>query len=66
MLRSRFSSLPGAFNESLVPDDGKRARKGFSFSRDFEKVIFQTRFLSSLWLLCKADFCRVAVGLLIG
>lgn len=39
MLRSRFSSLPGAFNESLVPQDGTRARKGFSFSRDFEKVM---------------------------
>lgn len=38
MLRSRFSSLPGAFNESLVPDEDNRARKGFSFSRDFEKV----------------------------
>lgn len=39
MLRSRFSSLPGAFNESLVPDEDNRARKGFSFSRDFEKVM---------------------------
>jgi callose synthase len=54
MLRSRFSSLPGAFNESLVPDDGKRARKAFSFSRQFEKVApskdrSKTARFSQLW-----------------
>jgi len=39
MLRSRFSSLPGAFNENLVPTaEGKKSRRGFSFRRDFKKV----------------------------
>lgn len=39
MLRSRFSSLPGAFNENLVPADQKKSRRKFSFRKDFEKVV---------------------------
>lgn len=43
MLRSRFQSLPGAFNETLVPKDekeGKKKRKGLSaLCGIFEKVI---------------------------
>jgi callose synthase len=55
MLRSRFSSLPGAFNENLVPTaEGKKSRRGFSFRRDFKKVLPQTERLkaarfSQLW-----------------
>ncbi|MCL7052282.1 hypothetical protein MKW94_023070, partial [Papaver nudicaule] len=37
MLRSRFQSLPGAFNECLVPSDDTRKR-GFSFSKKFAEV----------------------------
>eukprot|EP00249_Psilotum_nudum_P020969 c27917_g2_i1 orf=518-4456(+) len=37
MLRSRFRSLPGAFNTNLVPAD-KVTRKGFSLARKFAKV----------------------------
>ncbi|XP_050206090.1 callose synthase 5 [Mercurialis annua] len=37
MLRSRFQSLPGAFNTHLVPSD-KTKKKGFSFSKRFAEV----------------------------
>ncbi|KAF7130413.1 hypothetical protein RHSIM_Rhsim10G0135300 [Rhododendron simsii] len=37
MLRSRFQSLPGAFNTYLVPSD-KTKKMGFSFSKRFEEV----------------------------
>ncbi|OVA15866.1 Glycosyl transferase [Macleaya cordata] len=37
MLRSRFQSLPGAFNTCLVPSENTRKR-GFSFSRRFAEV----------------------------
>lgn len=37
MLRSRFQSLPGAFNTYLVPSD-KSAKRGFSFSKRFVEV----------------------------
>ncbi|KAK7410888.1 hypothetical protein VNO78_02085 [Psophocarpus tetragonolobus] len=37
MLRSRFQSLPGAFNTYLVPTDNKR-KKGFSFSKRFAEI----------------------------
>ncbi|KAJ3679540.1 hypothetical protein LUZ60_017551 [Juncus effusus] len=37
MLRSRFSSLPGAFNTYLVPSD-KTRKKGFSLSKRFAEV----------------------------
>ncbi|KAJ4825933.1 Callose synthase 5 [Turnera subulata] len=37
MLRSRFQSLPGAFNTYLVPSDRTR-KKGFSFSKKFAEV----------------------------
>ncbi|GAU38073.1 hypothetical protein TSUD_318670 [Trifolium subterraneum] len=35
MLRSRFQSLPGAFNTCLVPTDKRKRRKGFSLSKRF-------------------------------
>ncbi|KAL9241707.1 hypothetical protein vseg_015785 [Gypsophila vaccaria] len=37
MLRSRFQSLPGAFNDCLVPSDKSRKR-GFSLSKRFAEV----------------------------
>ncbi|KAK7247578.1 hypothetical protein RIF29_42463 [Crotalaria pallida] len=37
MLRSRFQSLPGAFNTYLVPSD-KRHKRGFSFSKQFAEI----------------------------
>ncbi|XP_075100823.1 callose synthase 5-like [Nicotiana tabacum] len=37
MLRSRFQSLPGAFNSYLVPSD-KNEKKGFSLSKSFNEV----------------------------
>ncbi|CAL1409277.1 unnamed protein product [Linum trigynum] len=37
MLRSRFQSLPGAFNAYLVPSD-KAQKKGFSLSKRFAEV----------------------------
>ncbi|URE49712.1 callose synthase [Musa troglodytarum] len=37
MLRSRFYSLPGAFNTYLVPSE-KACNKGFSFSKRFAEV----------------------------
>eukprot|EP01018_Ginkgo_biloba_P036440 Gb_08787 [translate_table: standard] len=37
MLRSRFQSLPGAFNAYLVPSE-RLPRKGFSLARRFEEV----------------------------
>ncbi|KAA0040765.1 callose synthase 5 [Cucumis melo var. makuwa] len=37
MLRSRFQSLPGAFNTYLVPSD-KSQKRGFSFSKRFAEV----------------------------
>ncbi|KAF8404369.1 hypothetical protein HHK36_009252 [Tetracentron sinense] len=37
MLRSRFQSLPGAFNTYLVPSD-KTQKRGFSFSKRFAEV----------------------------
>ncbi|GER45735.1 callose synthase 5 [Striga asiatica] len=37
MLRSRFQSLPGAFNASLVPSDKDR-KKGYSLSKHFHEV----------------------------
>ncbi|XP_065874935.1 callose synthase 5-like [Euphorbia lathyris] len=37
MLRSRFQSLPGAFNTYLVPSD-KAKKKGFSLSKRFTEI----------------------------
>ncbi|CAL0327582.1 unnamed protein product [Lupinus luteus] len=37
MLRSRFQSLPGAFNTYLVPTDNKQKKK-FSFSKRFAEI----------------------------
>ncbi|PPR85546.1 hypothetical protein GOBAR_AA35144 [Gossypium barbadense] len=42
MLRSRFQSLPGAFNAYLVPTDKSRKR-GFSLSKRFAKVTANRR-----------------------
>ncbi|CAK9146928.1 unnamed protein product [Ilex paraguariensis] len=41
MLRSRFQSLPGAFNTYLVPSDKKK--RGFSFSKRFHEVTASRR-----------------------
>jgi callose synthase len=54
MLRSRFSSLPGAFNANLVPADGTKRRHRFSFRRNFKKILPQQEKLkaarfSQLW-----------------
>ena len=42
LLRSRFDSIPGAFNACLIPEDKseKTKRKGLraTFSRKFEQV----------------------------
>ncbi|KAG6408203.1 hypothetical protein SASPL_131207 [Salvia splendens] len=37
MMRSRFTSFPGAFNTQLVPSD-KAKKKGFSLSKSFDQV----------------------------
>ncbi|KAF9681753.1 hypothetical protein SADUNF_Sadunf05G0035600 [Salix dunnii] len=42
MLKSRFQSLPGAFNTYLVPSD-KKQKKGFSFSKRFSEVTASKR-----------------------
>ncbi|KAM7513805.1 hypothetical protein LguiA_003388 [Lonicera macranthoides] len=42
MLRSRFQSLPGAFNTYLVPSD-KTRRRGFSLSKRFAEVTANRR-----------------------
>ncbi|XP_031263321.1 callose synthase 5 isoform X2 [Pistacia vera] len=42
MLRSRFQSLPGAFNTYLVPSD-KTPKRGFSFSKRFAEVTASRR-----------------------
>ncbi|KAK4369795.1 hypothetical protein RND71_009270 [Anisodus tanguticus] len=41
MLRSRFQSLPGAFNTYLVPND-KTEKKGFSLSKSFNELVLLT------------------------
>lgn len=43
MLRSRFLSLPGAFNTYLVPND-KVEKKRFSLSKSFNEVYFVLTF----------------------
>ncbi|CAA7013300.1 unnamed protein product [Microthlaspi erraticum] len=52
MLRSRFQSLPGAFNTFLVPSD-KTRRRGFSLSKRFAEVTAARRTeaakFSQLW-----------------
>ncbi|KAA8531070.1 hypothetical protein F0562_005779 [Nyssa sinensis] len=42
MLRSRFQSLPGAFNTHLVPSD-KTKKRGFSLSKRFAEVTASRR-----------------------
>lgn len=42
MLRSRFQSLPGAFNTHLVPSD-KSQKRGFSFSTHFAEITASRR-----------------------
>ena len=52
MLRSRFQSLPGAFNTYLVPSD-KSQKRGFSLSKRFAEVeIFLSKFFTLLNTLC--------------
>ncbi|CAI9753068.1 unnamed protein product [Fraxinus pennsylvanica] len=52
MLRSRFHSLPGAFNTYLVPSD-KNRKRGFSLSKRFHEVTASKRTeaakFSQLW-----------------
>ncbi|KAJ7957014.1 Callose synthase [Quillaja saponaria] len=52
MLRSRFQSLPGAFNTYLVPTD-KSQKRGFSFSKRFYEISTSRRSeaakFSQLW-----------------
>ncbi|XP_011649402.2 callose synthase 5 [Cucumis sativus] len=42
MLRSRFQSLPGAFNTNLVPSD-KSQKRGFSLSKRFAEITASKR-----------------------
>ncbi|KAF3440590.1 hypothetical protein FNV43_RR18874 [Rhamnella rubrinervis] len=42
MLRSRFQSLPGAFNTYLVPSD-KSQKRGFTFSKRFAEITASRR-----------------------
>ena len=50
MLRSRFQSLPGAFNAYLVPSD-KSQKRGFSLSKRFAEV----KLLSEIIILLYGD-----------
>lgn len=49
MLRSRFESIPGAFNACLIPDEKSDSakKKGLkaTFSRKFEVVVYLLNFL---------------------
>lgn len=52
MVRSRFQSLPGAFNTYLVPSD-KSQKRGFSLAKRFAEVeIFLSKFFTLLNTLC--------------
>lgn len=57
MLRSRFQSIPGAFNDRLVPHDNREdtKKKGFkaTFSRKFDQVWLR--------LLCLAIFTIISL-----
>ncbi|URE49709.1 callose synthase [Musa troglodytarum] len=68
MLRSRFYSLPGAFNTYLVPSE-KACNKGFSFSKRFAEIPialdmaaqFQSKD-SDLWKrICADEYMKCAV-----
>ncbi|THU52702.1 hypothetical protein C4D60_Mb10t06700 [Musa balbisiana] len=68
MLRSRFYSLPGAFNTYLVPSE-KARNKGFSFSKRFAEIPialdmaaqFQSKD-SDLWKrICADEYMKCAV-----
>ncbi|OIW00473.1 hypothetical protein TanjilG_05823 [Lupinus angustifolius] len=68
MLRSRFQSLPCAFNTYLVPSD-KRQKRGFSFSKQFAEIPvaldMATQFRgkdSDLWKrICADEYMKCAV-----
>ena len=68
MLRSRFQSLPGAFNAYLVPSDKSRKR-GFSLSKRFAEVAllflefsFSLRCIKSVvQTLCISNYYFVSV-----
>lgn len=56
MLRSRFQSLPGVFNDRLIPKDRPERKKGLkaALSRKFDEVILclnmKTFLTLALWL----------------
>jgi len=54
MLRSRFQSLPGAFNDCLVPCDKSRKR-GFSLSKHFAEVSENFNFISVKCFMLEHD-----------
>ncbi|GAV58897.1 Glucan_synthase domain-containing protein/DUF605 domain-containing protein/FKS1_dom1 domain-containing protein [Cephalotus follicularis] len=68
MLRSRFQSLPGAFNTCLVPSD-KTQKRGFSLSKRFAEIPIAldmaTHFRSrdsDLWKrICADEYMKCAV-----
>ncbi|KAG5000330.1 hypothetical protein JHK87_021402 [Glycine soja] len=68
MLRSRFQSLPGAFNTCLVPSD-KKQKGRFSFSKKFSEITvaldMATQFRgrdSDLWKrICADEYMKCAV-----
>ncbi|RZC13176.1 Callose synthase 5 [Glycine soja] len=71
MLRSRFQSLPGAFNTCLVPSD-KKQKGRFSFSKQFAETLQITVALdmasqfrgrdSDLWKrICADEYMKCAV-----
>ncbi|PKU82961.1 Callose synthase 5 [Dendrobium catenatum] len=51
MVRSRFHTLPGAFNSCLVPSD-KRQKRGFSLSKRFAEISDSNL---SFWLQVEVD-----------
>ncbi|KAI3784457.1 hypothetical protein L1987_43556 [Smallanthus sonchifolius] len=61
MLRSRFQSIPGAFNVCLLPSEGAK-RKGFSLSKRFSEVTPNRRTeaakFAQLWNEVKFTYCR--------
>ncbi|CAN0877401.1 Putative callose synthase 6 [Linum grandiflorum] len=68
MLRSRFQSLPGAFNAFLVPSD-KTRRKGFSLSKRFAEIPIALNMAahfklkdSDLWKrICADEYMKCAI-----
>lgn len=68
MLRSRFESLPGAFNACLIPEETSEPRKkGFkaTLSRRFDQVNYFTITILSWWLEVGAFLLQIYVSLLL-